>query len=94
MRMIDGDDLIIKIKEHCNPYGNPDYDYATSIKIIHLIENLALDSPVPRFGHWYDDRNFMKERTGWSRCSYCNRASAHETVFCPHCGARMDVGNE
>ena len=29
------------IKNHCNPYGKPDFDYDTSIKILNFIDNLA-----------------------------------------------------
>ena len=29
------------IKTHCNPYGKPDFDYYTSIKILNFIDNLA-----------------------------------------------------
>lgn len=28
------------IKTHCNPYGKPDFDYDTSIKILNFINNL------------------------------------------------------
>ena len=28
------------IKTHCNPYGKPDFDYDTSIKILNFIDNL------------------------------------------------------
>ena len=28
------------IKTHCNPYGKPDFDYNTSIKILNFIDNL------------------------------------------------------
>ena len=28
------------IKTHCNPYGKPDFDYDTSIKILNFIGNL------------------------------------------------------
>lgn len=37
--MIDEKKLIIWIKCHCNPYGKPDFDYDTSMKIIDFIEN-------------------------------------------------------
>ena len=29
------------IKTHCNPYGKPDFDYDTSVKILNFIDNLA-----------------------------------------------------
>ena len=29
------------IKTHCNPYGKPDFDYDTSIKILNFIKNLV-----------------------------------------------------
>ena len=29
------------IKTHCNPYGKPDFDYDTSIKILNFIDNLS-----------------------------------------------------
>ena len=29
------------IKAHCNPYGKPDFDYDTSIKILNFIDKLA-----------------------------------------------------
>lgn len=29
------------IKAHCNPYGKPDFDYDTSIKILNFIDNLV-----------------------------------------------------
>ena len=29
------------IKTHCNPYGKPDFDYDTSIKILNFIDNLV-----------------------------------------------------
>ena len=29
------------IKTHCNPYGKPDFDYDTSIKIFNFIDNFA-----------------------------------------------------
>ena len=29
------------IKTHCNPYGKPDFDYDTSIKILNFINKLA-----------------------------------------------------
>ena len=29
------------IKTHCNPYGKPDFDYDTSIKILNFIDKLA-----------------------------------------------------
>ena len=29
------------IKTHCNPYGKPDFDYDTSIKILNFIDNFA-----------------------------------------------------
>ena len=29
------------IKTHCNPYGKPDFDYNTSIKILNFIDKLA-----------------------------------------------------
>ena len=29
------------IKTHCNPYGKPDFDYDTSIKILNFIDILA-----------------------------------------------------
>lgn len=28
------------IKNHCNPYGKPDFDYDTSIKILNFIDNI------------------------------------------------------
>lgn len=28
------------IKTHCNPYGKPDFDYDTSIKILNFIDNI------------------------------------------------------
>ena len=28
------------IKTHCNPYGKPDFEYDTSIKILNFIDNL------------------------------------------------------
>lgn len=37
--MIDEKKLIDWIKCHCNPYGKPDLDFNTSIKIIDYIEN-------------------------------------------------------
>ena len=30
------------IKAHCNPYGKPDFDYDTSIKILNFIDNLVV----------------------------------------------------
>ena len=30
------------IKTHCNPYGKPDFDYDTSIKILNFIDNLVV----------------------------------------------------
>ena len=29
------------IKTHCNPYGKPDFDYDTSIKILNFIDNIV-----------------------------------------------------
>ena len=29
------------IKTHCNPYGKPDFDYDTSIKILNFIDKLS-----------------------------------------------------
>lgn len=29
------------IKTHCNPYGKPDFDYDTSIKILNFIDNFV-----------------------------------------------------
>ena len=29
------------IKTHCNPYGKPDFDYNTSIKILNFIDKLV-----------------------------------------------------
>ena len=29
------------IKTHCNPYGKPDFDYNTSIKILNFIDSFA-----------------------------------------------------
>ena len=29
------------IKTHCNPYGKPDFDYDTSIRILNFIDNLV-----------------------------------------------------
>lgn len=29
------------IKTHCNPYGKPDFDYDTSLRILHFIDRLA-----------------------------------------------------
>ena len=29
------------IKTHCNPYGKPDFDYDTSIKILNFIDSFA-----------------------------------------------------
>ena len=29
------------IKTHCNPYGKPDFEYDTSIKILNFIDNLV-----------------------------------------------------
>lgn len=29
------------IKTHCNPYGKPDFDYNTSIRILNFIDNLV-----------------------------------------------------
>ena len=34
------------IKTHCNPYGKPDFDYDTSIKILNFIDNLAKEMVV------------------------------------------------
>lgn len=28
------------VKAHCNPYGKPDFDYDTSLKILNFIDNL------------------------------------------------------
>lgn len=28
------------IKTHCNPYGKPDFDYDTSVKILNFIDNI------------------------------------------------------
>ena len=28
------------IKTHCNPYGKPDFDYDTSIKLLNFIDNI------------------------------------------------------
>ena len=30
------------IKTHCNPYGKPDFDYDTSIKILNFIDDLVV----------------------------------------------------
>ena len=30
------------IKTHCNPYGKPDFDYDTSVKILNFIDNLVV----------------------------------------------------
>lgn len=32
------------IKTHCNPYGKPDFDYDTSIKILNFIDKLAKET--------------------------------------------------
>ena len=32
------------IKTHCNPYGKPDFDYDTSIKILNFIDNLVKET--------------------------------------------------
>ena len=29
------------VKAHCNPYGKPDFDYDTSLKILNFIDNLV-----------------------------------------------------
>lgn len=90
MRLIDGDNLILKIKERCNPYGKPDLNYKTSIKILDIIKNmLECESTTPKIAHWNDDYNYMQERTGYVRCSLCKRASPHETPYCSYCGAEM-----
>ena len=34
------------IKTHCNPYGKPDFDYDTSIKILNFIDNLVKEMVV------------------------------------------------
>ena len=33
--------LLENIKTHCNPYGKPDFDYNTSIKILNFIDSFA-----------------------------------------------------
>ena len=35
------------IKTHCNPYGKPDFDYDTSIKILNFIDNLVKEMTEP-----------------------------------------------
>ena len=32
------------IKTHCNPYGKPDFDYDTSIKILNFIDNILKEN--------------------------------------------------
>lgn len=34
------------IKTHCNPYGKPDFDYDTSIKILNFIDKLVKEMVV------------------------------------------------
>ena len=34
------------IKTHCNPYGKPDFDYDTSIKILNFIDKLVTEMVV------------------------------------------------
>lgn len=38
------------IKTHCNPYGKPDFDYDTSIKILNFIDNILKENVGKRKG--------------------------------------------
>lgn len=87
--MIDGEKLISNIEARCNPYGKPDLDYDTSLKIIGIIKRMMAYS-LPE-AWWTECRNYMGERDGWYRCSRCHKANRDATMFCPHCGARMEI---
>ena len=38
------------IKTHCNPYGKPDFDYDTSIRILNFINNLVKEMAGENIG--------------------------------------------
>ena len=59
--MIDEKKLINWIRCHCNPYGKPDFDYDTSMKIIDFIEN-----QMTKVGEWIPcSSGVMPRANGW-----------------------------
>ena len=54
---------------------------------INLSSIPAADVVEVRHGRWIDSSN------GWM-CSVCERDSTYDTLYCPHCGARMDGTEE
>ena len=45
------------IKTHCNPYGKPDFDYDTSIKILNFIDNFVKEMTEVETNQRKEDEN-------------------------------------
>lgn len=88
--MIDEKELERKIKERCNPYGEPDLNYNTSIKILNIINQIMSLS-----GQWIWDE--IEYGYKCSNCgSFWNYDGSYEVFdhgaasYCPNCGIKME----
>ena len=57
-------------------------EYDDALTIINRIKGVDIQ-PI-KYGRWEDCSN------GWM-CTNCFHDSAHDTRYCPNCGARMDL---
>lgn len=82
------------VKRGCND------DYTALVRIddiLHCIDNMpAADVQPIRHGRWIDHEKFERKNCNVCiECSVCNTWFGHDcipkTMFCPNCGARMDL---
>lgn len=62
-------------------------------KADYLIANGVM---IKKYGRWIDEVELRPELYGWVPlnsvvCSLCNKSNGRETLFCPNCGAKMDL---
>ena len=82
MRLIDADEMMLKIDMHgTNKFGMLDEDIRKFINDVPTI-----DAEPVKHGMWLPHKIAAS-----SICSLCRRVFADETLYCPNCGAKMDL---
>lgn len=96
MRLIDADALRDLMEQVC-------WDRVEMRAVQKTIDEQPTIDPV-KHGKWIERERYRTTKDGvfhtyrYKVCSICGRASGRRmnkrTRYCPHCGARMDLGEE
>ena len=80
------------VRRHCHDYGNcGNCDHKKAYESIYRKGYVAGKKDAVVHGRWIEHRDSYENTCCCSKCKYVPDNPMDETLFCPNCGALMDL---